>query len=1097
VLKRLLLTLLALVSFISTLLGQPYDPALYHDLRWRLIGPFRGGRTVAITGIPGAQNIFYMAPNNGGVWKSSDFGRTWNPIFDPSLADSQNLTDARSGSIGALAVAPSNPNIIYVGSGEGLRRPDLSTGNGMYKSIDAGLTWQHLGLRDAQQISSIIVDPKDPDRLFVAVQGHPYGPSNERGIFRSLDGGLTFQKVLYKDENAGGMDLVFDPLNPRTIYASLWSSRRPPWTTGLGYYGPGSGLFKSTDGGDHWHQLTRGLPGEAEGIGRIGPTVAPSDPSRLYAWVNTSTVNGKNLSGIYRSDDAGESWQLANNEDRIYGRGDDFGCVRVDPRNKDVILLANTSTYRSTDAGQSFSAIKGAPGGDDYHTVWINPENPDIIALGVDQGATISVNGGQTWSSWYNQPTAQFYHVVTDDQFPYWVYGGQQESGSIGTASRSDFGEITFRDWTTVGTEEYGYVAPDPLHPNLIYGGKGTVFDRNTGETRNVEPVVLRTGQYRYNRTAPLIFSKADPHILYLGANVLFSTRDGGNSWQTISPDLTREDPGVPATLGVFVNFDPAKGKHRGVIYSIAPSPEDANLIWIGTDDGLIQVTRDGGKNWQNVTPKDLTPWSKIAQLDASHFDPSTVYAAVNRFRLDDLHPYVYRTHDGGATWQKIVNGLPDEPVNTVREDPERKGLLFAGTERTVYVSFDDGDHWQSLQQNLPPSSIRDLVVHSDDIVVGTHGRSFWILDNITPLRQLKAESVNAPAFLFKPQITYRVRRDNNTDTPLPPEEPAGQNPPDGVMFDYWIGNLNKSLPYRVVTLEIVDSAGNMIRRFSSTDKPEPVNAKDFNVPMYWVRPSHLLSAEPGMHRFVWDLTYPTPDVLSRDYPISAIYHDTPLYPRGAVILPGKYTVTITMNSSPGPDGGAVAVSGNSQKLEIRMDPRVKVSPEDLRRHFDFDRKIADSLHRDFEAIERIHSLLSQLKPLGGKDVSPQIKSVVAPLYKKSDDIVGKPGGFGTGFLTTPEGRSLSRLNSGFGTMLQAFDSSDDAPTTQQVAMFDELNKALDEKLSAWNQLKSKDIPALNDQLKKSGAPTIDPDQHLSSASVFGLETTTQDRDED
>jgi photosystem II stability/assembly factor-like uncharacterized protein len=1097
VLKRLLLTLLALVSFISTLLGQPYDPALYHDLRWRLIGPFRGGRTVAITGIPGAQNIFYMAPNNGGVWKSSDFGRTWNPIFDPSLADSQNLTDARSGSIGALAVAPSNPNIIYVGSGEGLRRPDLSTGNGMYKSIDAGLTWQHLGLRDAQQISSIIVDPKDPDRLFVAVQGHPYGPSNERGIFRSLDGGLTFQKVLYKDENAGGMDLVFDPLNPRTIYASLWSSRRPPWTTGLGYYGPGSGLFKSTDGGDHWHQLTRGLPGEAEGIGRIGPTVAPSDPSRLYAWVNTSTVNGKNLSGIYRSDDAGESWQLANNEDRIYGRGDDFGCVRVDPRNKDVILLANTSTYRSTDAGQSFSAIKGAPGGDDYHTVWINPENPDIIALGVDQGATISVNGGQTWSSWYNQPTAQFYHVVTDDQFPYWVYGGQQESGSIGTASRSDFGEITFRDWTTVGTEEYGYVAPDPLHPNLIYGGKGTVFDRNTGETRNVEPVVLRTGQYRYNRTAPLIFSKADPHILYLGANVLFSTRDGGNSWQTISPDLTREDPGVPATLGVFVNSDPAKGKHRGVIYSIAPSPEDANLIWIGTDDGLIQVTRDGGKNWQNVTPKDLTPWSKIAQLDASHFDPSTVYAAVNRFRLDDLHPYVYRTHDGGATWQKIVNGLPDEPVNTVREDPERKGLLFAGTERTVYVSFDDGDHWQSLQQNLPPSSIRDLVVHSDDIVVGTHGRSFWILDNITPLRQLKAESVNAPAFLFKPQITYRVRRDNNTDTPLPPEEPAGQNPPDGVMFDYWIGNLNKSLPYRVVTLEIVDSAGNMIRRFSSTDKPEPVNAKDFNVPMYWVRPSHVLSAEPGMHRFVWDLTYPTPDVLSRDYPISAIYHDTPLYPRGAVILPGKYTVTITMNSSPGPDGGAVAVSGNSQKLEIRMDPRVKVSPEDLRRHFDFDRKIADSLHRDFEAIERIHSLLSQLKPLGGKDVSPQIKSVVAPLYKKSDDIVGKPGGFGTGFLTTPEGRSLSRLNSGFGTMLQAFDSSDDAPTTQQVAMFDELNKALDEKLSAWNQLKSKDIPALNDQLKKSGAPTIDPDQHLSSASVFGLETTTQDRDED
>ncbi len=524
------------------------------------------------------------------------------------------------------------------------------------------------------------------------------------------------------------MDLVFDPRNSQVVFASMWSSRRPPWTTGGGYNGPSSGVYKSSDGGNSWSQLTKGLPGEAEGIGRIGPTVAPSDPNRMYAW-----VNAKKGSGIYRSDDAGESWQRVNDEERIWGRGDDFGCVRVDPRNKDVIYVANTSTYKSTDAGKDFTAIKGAPGGDDYHTIWINPENPDIIALAVDQGATISVNGGQTWSSWYNQPTAQFYHVITDNQFPYWVYGGQQESGSIGTASRSDFGEITFRDWTTVGVEEYGYVAPDPLHPNLIYGGKATVFDRNTGQTRDVSPEVLRTGQYRFNRTAPLIFSPADPHVLYLGSNVLFATRDGGNSWQILSPDLTREDPGIPATLGPFVADDPAKGKHRGVIYSLAPSPKDANLIWAGTDDGLIQVTRDGGKTWQNVTPPELTPWSKLAQMDASHFDTSTAYAAVNRFRLDDLHPYIYRTHDGGKSWQKIVSGLPDdEPVNTVREDPERKGLLFAGTERSVYVSWDDGDHWQSLQLNLPSTSIRDLVIHHDDVVVGTHGRSFWILDNIT-----------------------------------------------------------------------------------------------------------------------------------------------------------------------------------------------------------------------------------------------------------------------------------------------------------------------------------------------------------------------------
>ncbi len=830
-----------------------------------------------------------MAPNNGGVWKSTDFGRTWQPIFDSQANDSES-----SGSIGALAVAPSNPDIIYVGSGEGLRRPDLSVGDGMYKSTDAGKTWQHLGLRDAQQIASIIVDPKDPNRVFVAAMGHPYGPNAERGVFRSLDGGQTWQKVLYKDENVGAADLAFDPRNSQIIFADMWASRRPPWTTGGAYNGSGSGLYKSSDGGNNWRQITKGLPSVADGLGRVGITYAPSDPDRMYAWV----VAAKGT-GIYRSEDSGESWILVNSEHRVDGRGDDFNCVRVDPRNKDVIYVANTSTYKSTDAGKNFTAIKGAPGGDDYHTIWINPENPDIIALALDQGATISVNGGKTWSSWYNQPTAQFYHVITDNQFPYWVYGAQQESGSVGTASRSDFGEITFRDWTTLGVEEYGYVAPDPLHPNLIYGGKATVFDRTTGQTRDISPVVLRTGKFRFNRTAPLIFSPVDPHALYLGSNVLFVTRDGGNSWQIISPDLTREDPGVPASLGQqFVNDDPAKGKHRGVIYSIAPSPKDGNLIWIGTDDGLIQVTRDGGKAWENVTPPDLTPWSKLAQMDASHFDTATVYAAVNRLRVDDLHPYIYRTHDGGKTWQKIVTGLPDnEPINTVREDPERKGLLFAGTERTIYVSFDDGDHWQSLKLNLPPTSIRDLVVHNDDVVVGTHGRSFWILDDITPLRQLDEKIVAGP-YLFRPELTYRVRRDNNPDTPLPPEEPAGQNPPDGAMIDYWL----KSMPQiprwpTVAFLEIVDSAGKLVRRFSSADKPEPVNPKDYNVPMYWVRPARTSVHGRGHAslRLGHDLSR-CPTVLSRDFPISAIYHDTPLYPAGATVLPGKYTVRLRSN---------------------------------------------------------------------------------------------------------------------------------------------------------------------------------------------------------
>jgi photosystem II stability/assembly factor-like uncharacterized protein len=824
----------------------------------------------------------------------------------------------------------------------------------------------------------------------------------------------------------------------------------------------------------------------------------------MYALVDAQ----KNV-GVYRSDDAGESWQLVNTEERVSGRGSDFACVRVDPRNKDVIYVANTTTYRSDDAGKNFTAIKGAPGGDDYHTIWINPENPDIIALGVDQGATISVNGGQTWSSWYNQPTAQFYHVITDNEFPYWVYGGQQESGSIGTSSRSDFGEITFRDWTTVGVEEYGYVAPDPLHPNLIYGGKVTVFDRNTGQTRDVSPVVLRTGQYRFNRTAPLIFSAADPHVLYLGSNVLFATRDGDNSWQIISPDLTREDPGSPATLGPFVEADPAKGKHRGVIYSIAPSPIDANLIWAGTDDGLIHVTRDGGKNWQNVTPPELTPWSKLAQMDASHFDTATAYAAVNRFRLDDLHPYIYRTHDGGKSWQKIVGGLPDnEPVNTVREDQERKGLLFAGTERSVYVSWDDGDHWQSLQMNLPPTSIRDLVVHHDDVVVGTHGRSFWILDNITPLRQFSPEVANAAAYLFAPQLTYRVRRNNNTDTPLPPEEPAGQNPPDGAMIDYWL----KNAPSGPVTLEITDtSSGQVVRRFSSDDKPEPVNAKELDVPTYWVRPARTLSAAPGMHRFLWDLAYPEPDVLEHFYPISAIYHDTPRGPLGATVLPGKYAVLLEVVL---PSGAIKVAVSYVQPLEIRMDPRVKTSQEDLRRQFELDRKIADALHKDYEALQQVRSLRSQLKALEGNGTNTsqaaknaaknkKLAAIAAVIAKTADEleekaapIEGEEGDYATRYLSTPEGRSLARLNGGLNALVSALDSADAAPTTQQIAVFGELTKALEEQLSAWSQLKAKDIPELNDKLKKAGLPPIDLQKPVLGA-TDAAQTTTQDKDRD
>jgi photosystem II stability/assembly factor-like uncharacterized protein len=642
-----------------------------------MIGPFRGGRTVGATGVPGQPNVFYIGVNNGGAWKTTDYGQVWTPIFD----------DQPTGSIGAVAVAPSSPNILYVGSGEGLQRPDLSTGDGIYKSTDGGKTWKHLGLRDGEQIPAILVDPHDPDRVLVAVLGHPYGANVERGVFRSTDGGQTWHKVLYKDENTGAVALAFEPGNSQTVYAVLWSSRQGPWENGA-WQGPGSGLYKSADGGTTWRQLTKGLPTAAEGLGRIGIDVAPSDPKRLYAM-----VDAPRLGGVYRSDDAGESWKRVSSERRVWGRGFDFAEVRVDPKNKDIIYVANTSTYRSTDGGRTFTAFKGAPGGDDYHTVWINPDNPLIILLASDQGAIITVNGGKTWSSWYNQPTAQFYHVITDNQFPYRVYGGQQESGSVGIASRGNDGQITIREWHPVGVEEYGYVAPDPLNPNLIYGGKVSRFDWTTGQVQNVAPEVLRSGKYRFLRTAPLLFSPVDPHTLYLGGNVVLKTTDGGHSWQVISPDLSRPQPEVPASIGVFRTPEMARQPRRGVIYTVAPSYRDANTIWAGTDDGLIHRTRDGGKSWQDVTPPGLTAWSKVSVMDAGRFDPATAYAAVNRIRLDDQRPHIYRTHDGGKTWQEIVRGLPTfVPVNAVREDPVRPGLLFAGTERTVFVSFNDGD---------------------------------------------------------------------------------------------------------------------------------------------------------------------------------------------------------------------------------------------------------------------------------------------------------------------------------------------------------------------------------------------------------------------
>jgi photosystem II stability/assembly factor-like uncharacterized protein len=647
VLLRIVGSLCAVVGLVGLAVGAPQaqeaaSPRPFGALHWRLVGPFRGGRTVAVAGVPAQPGVFYMAPNNGGVWKSIDYARTWNPIFDGEP----------TGSIGALAVAPSDPRVIYVGSGEGLRRPDLSTGDGMYRSSDGGRTWTHQGLRDGQQIAAIAVDPRDADRLYVAVLGHPFGANAERGLYRSTDGGASYHKVLGNGVDVGAVSVAIDPNRPDVVYAALWASRNGPWNLVKVYERQDqSGLYKSIDGGSTWSKLQTGLP---TAVGRIGISVAPSDSQRIYAIVEKSADG----CGVFRSDDAGASWKQTDTEERVCGRTEDFAGITADPRDRDTVYSANTTTYRSTDAGKSWVGIKGAPGGDDYHTVWIDPTNPNIILLGVDQGATLSTDRGVTWSSWYNQPTAQFYHVITDDRFPYRVFGGQQESGSAEVASRGNDGAISFREFHPVGVEEYGYVAPDPLHPWLIYGGKVSVYDERTGQTADVSPTYDRK-RYRFDRTNPLVWNRVDQRTLYLGLNVVFATRDGGRTWRRISPDLTRLDPGEPKTLAHFAADDPLDGKHRGVIYSLAPSYLDPREIWAGTDDGLVWLTRDGGAHWRNVTPPGVGPWSRVTQIDASHFDRSTAYISVSRQRLDDLRPAVYRTHDGGASWQRIVSGIP------------------------------------------------------------------------------------------------------------------------------------------------------------------------------------------------------------------------------------------------------------------------------------------------------------------------------------------------------------------------------------------------------------------------------------------------------
>ena len=1012
----------------------------YQDLHWRMIGPFRGGRTRAAAGVPSQPNVFYIGQVNGGVWKTDDYGRTWNPIFDHESTQS----------IGAIAVAPSDPNIIYVSSGEGLHRPDLSVGNGIYKSTDAGETWTHLGLRDGQQIPALAIDPRDPNRVFAAVLGHPYGPSEERGIYRSTDGGQNWQKVISKDENTGGSDVEIDPSNPDVVYASMWEVREGPWEDGNEFNGSGGGLFKSTDGGSTWHPLTNGLPKD---LSQIYVAIAPSDSRRLYATL--STASGK--LGVYRSDDAGDSWAQITTDPRPSGRigGGDLPIPKVDPKNSDLLYVVSTVTMRSADGGKTWSGFRGAPGGDDYQNLWINPNNGNIILIVSDQGAIITVNQGASWSSWYNQPTAQFYHAITTNTFPYQVCGGQQESGSACTLSRGNDGAITFRDWRPVGVIEYGYVAPDPLDPDVIYGGGRTEvskFHFSTGQVQNVTPIPLRNPKYRTDRTEPLMFAPVDPHVLYFASNVLFKTTDGGNSWQAISPDLTRDDPGVPESVGTLV----PKGaeKLRGVIYALAPSFKSLETLWAGTDDGRLWITHSGGKAWTNITPKELTAWSKVTQISASHFDEQTAYASVSRFRINDVHPYIYRTHDGGKNWTLITAGLPEfGPVDTVREDPVRKGLLYAGTENSVWVSFDDGDHWQSLQLNLPHTSMRDLWIHKNDLIVATHGRSFWILDDIAPLRETAANISNA-VHLFNPTPAYRVQRDTYTDTPLPPDEPAAANPPDGAIIDYYLPTSAST-----VTLEILDGRGHLIRRFSNTDKPD-ITQEELQkqlIPLYWVREPRQLSTGAGMHRWIWDLHYPAPASPRHDYPISAIPHDTPRYPLGPTVLPGTYSVHLTV------DGKT-----STAALRIKMDPRVKTSSAGLQKKFEAEMRMAAIMNKTGEALRQGGSIRAQVEKLDAQANGSSKESVEA-FEKKLNALLGATAGF----APPSQEVTLGRVNGQAGTLYSQVWQADAEPTSAQVEAMSATARDSEEIMKRWADFKNTDLPAFNRQLREAKIPEV------------------------
>jgi photosystem II stability/assembly factor-like uncharacterized protein len=977
------------------------DPASYGGLRWRSIGPFRGGRVLAVAGAPDDPLHFYFGAVNGGVWETRDAGRTWSPISD----------SVPVGSIGALAIAPSVPQTLYIGTGEADMRSDIAQGIGLYKSVDGGKTWAPGGLSDSRSIAKILVDPVNPDLVLVAALGHPYGPNAQRGVFRSTDGGRTWTRTLFRNADTGAIDLVYKPGDPRTVYAALWQTRRPPWNVYAPSSGPGGGVFKSVDGGATWTEIIgHGLP---DAPGRIGLAVAPSAPDRLYALIDAKA------GGLYRSDDDGATWTKTTGDPRIWQRGWYFGQLAVNPKNPDQLWVMDTIVLRSDNGGRDFIPVKGDPTGDDFHVLWIDPADPNRRILGVDQGALVTLNGGATWSSWFNQPTGQFYHVATDNRFPYRVYGAQQDSGAADVPSRTgavwDGIDITqFHELTPGG--ESDSIAPDPADPDIIYGGRVDKLDLRTGQVRDIDPTLAFPDRYRVTWTLPLSFGK-DARSLYFSNQRVFRTRDGGERWTPISPDLTRPDPGVPANLdaAAAADFD-APGPRQGVVYSLGPSPLSDDDLWAGTDDGLVWRTQDGGAHWSDVTPSGLEPWSKVAGIEPSHFDRQTAYVAVDRHRLDDFAPYLWRTRDGGKSWLAIVSGLTDggvlNTVNVVREDPQRAGLLFAGTERGVYVSFNDGGRWAPLQSGLPTTSVRDITIHGDDLVIATHGRGFWILDDMSVLRQLASDPAGGPR-LFVPAAAIRARPSGFTGTPKPKDEPMAADPPFGADIDYVL----KSDAQGPVVIEVRDAAGALVRRYNSADVPPPPDMTHLPIAPEWLPKRETPSARGGGHRLVWDLRYDTPSGLEGDFRIGGVWAP-----------PGRYSVTLLV------DGQRF-----SQPLSVGPDPRVKVGPDGYGEEFRLARAIEADRVRAHDALAEIEKAT---KAWAGLKAAPAGLEARARALASPLDI-----------------DSLAGLEERLGKLQRAVDGADGDPSPDSRAGYPAASKALQAALAIWTALKA-DIAA-------------------------------------